>query len=87
MKTILITIIGLALLSSLCDAQTTVQKTTDGNYTAVKKAQDTSKSVQVATFTDSKGNVWPVYKSASGRLYALRTSKIGNSYKMYIKEN
>lgn len=58
-----------------------------GNYIAVKSVRDTTKSAGIATgktFTDSKGNAWPVFKSSTGRIYALRTSKTGNKYKVYL---
>ena len=58
----------------------------NGNYQAVthKKAitenQETGK-----TFTDTKGNVYPVFKSSTGKLYYIRTSKqTGNDYKVYL---
>ena len=59
----------------------------NGNYQAVthKKAitenQETGK-----TFTDTKGNVYPVFKSSAGKLYYIRTSKTsGNDYKVYLQ--
>ena len=39
------------------------------------------------TFIDSKHKEWPVYISANDKLYYLRTSKSGNVYKVYIKED
>lgn len=82
-KTLLIILLALGCNAGW--AQTKVVKDAQGNYRSVK-AVDTLKAAQVATFTDSKGKAWPVYKSASGRLYALRVSKNGNTYKMYLKE-
>ena len=59
----------------------------NGNYQAVthKKAitenQETGK-----TFTDTKGNVYPVFKSATGKLFYVRTSaNTGNDYKVYLQ--
>jgi hypothetical protein len=64
----------------------TVTKDAQGNYIAVKapkiddKPQDTGK-----TFTDTKGNVFPVYVSKNGKLFVIRTSKTGTQYKQYLK--
>ena len=65
----------------------TVQKTSDGNYIAVvaskidDKAKDTGK-----TFTTSKGEVFPVFISAKGKLFVIRTSKnTGKEYRQYLK--
>ena len=53
-----------------------------GNYIAIQqsKAKETKK-----TFTDSKGNVFPLFESINGKLYYLKTSKKGNQYKIYLK--
>ena len=82
-------IIILAAILSLnfgLNAQT-VQKTKEGNYIAVSKpgiddkAKDTGK-----TFTDTKGNVYPVFISAKGKLFVIRVSKnTGKEYKQYLK--
>lgn len=74
----------------ICNAQT-VRVDASGNYVAVKdttkKASkpDTGKATG-KTYTDSKGNKWPVMESPNGKLYVLRTSKeTGNQYKQYLK--
>lgn len=64
-------------------AQTKVVKDANGNYSAVKR--DTLSKPTGHTFTDSKGNVYPVFISARGKLYYMRTSKNGNVYKCYLK--
>jgi hypothetical protein len=39
------------------------------------------------TFKDSKGNVYPVYLSASGKAFVKRVSqKTGKEYKQYVPE-
>jgi uncharacterized protein YxeA len=54
-----------------------------GNYVAIKaQKKDTSTG---KTFTDAKGNVWPVYRTSTGRLVIIRTSKDGKEYKQYLK--
>lgn len=62
-----------------------IRKDSTGNYTQVKAAtvkpadENTGK-----TLTDMNGNVWPVYRTKSGKLYALRTSKSGKVYRQYL---
>lgn len=65
----------------------TIVKDSQGNYSAIKSSRDSSKTADIntgKTFTDVKGGVWPVYQTKSGRVYALRTSKTGNTYKQYL---
>lgn len=85
MKNILAILI-LCLIASFASAQT-VKTDQAGNYTQVKKEtlktepKDTGK-----TFTDLKGNTYPVYESKNGKLFYVRTSaKTGNKYNVYIK--
>lgn len=53
-----------------------------GNYYAAKAANvDT---ITGKTFTDSKGNTYPVFKSARNAVYIWRTSKKGKNYKQYL---
>ena len=84
MKRIIILTAFLGLFFGL-NAQT-VQKTKDGNYIAVvaskmaEKPKDTGK-----TYTDSKGNIYPVFISKGGKLFVIRISKAGKEYKQYLK--
>ena len=60
--------------------------TSSGNYVAVKadpKVQEATNK----TFTDDKGNVFPLYESKNGKLYYIKTSKAGKEYKAYLKLN
>jgi|GEM_PF-3956968 len=83
-KSILTIALFIACLSGY--SQTKVTKDAAGNYVAVKAAKDTARFTG-HTFIDSKHKEWPVYISANDKLYYLRTSKAGNVYKVYIKEN
>lgn len=58
-----------------------------GNYTAVSKAveADSAKTTTGKTFTDHKGLKFDVKISPKGKLFYVRTSKAGNSYKVYLK--
>ena len=60
----------------------TVKQDAHGNYVAVKRAETATKTGN--TYTDSKGVVYDVYRSAKGKLFYYRTSKAGNVYKAYI---
>lgn len=64
----------------------TVKQDKNGNYIAVKAAKDsTSAKPTGKTYTDTKGNVYPVMISKNGKLFVIRTSKAGNTYNQYLK--
>lgn len=76
----------ISLLSIGAYSQTVVTTNAQGNYVAVStpkvkvEDKDTGK-----TFTDSKGVVYKVYQTSTGRLYILRKSKrTGKEYKQYL---
>jgi len=88
----------LALVSCLAfpaSAQT-ILRDAQGNYQSVRAKKDTSLTPEIfidangnrhlVYFTDPKGNKWPVYKTSTGRIYALRTSKNGKQYKQYLNK-
>lgn len=79
----LLSIAALVLLGLQLSAQN-VQKDTRGNYIAVKKQAEPGANTG-KTYTDLKGNVYPVYESKNGKLYVEKTSKSGNVYRMYLK--
>lgn len=70
------------LLIAAPAAGQTVTKDANGNYVAVKRAETATKTGN--TYTDAKGVVYEVYRSAKGKLFYYRTSKAGNVYKAYI---
>lgn len=78
-------ILACLLVGTISKAQQRVTKDAQGNYHAVKRivGQDTA----VSKFTDSKGTVYPVFKSVNNKLYYEKISKAGNSYRVYLKEN
>lgn len=67
----------------------TVKKDANGNYITIRQTyvKDTVLRATGHTYTDSKGKVYPVYISQSGKLFVMRTSAKGNVYKMYLKLN
>lgn len=62
----------------------TIKRDSKGNYYSAKAIKDSSQIKTGNTFTDSKGKIWPVYKTKTGRVYALRTSKSGKQYRYYL---
>lgn len=81
-------VIVLGLFSALSFSQTKVTTDAAGNYVTVKA--DTVKKADQLTgryFTIKSGERFPVYRSAHGKLYVIRTSKkTGNQYRQYLEE-
>lgn len=84
MKTLLF-LISILSLSTSAKSQNATKDST-GNYIAVNKSKTLQESKNTgSTFTDSKGNVYPVFESINGKLFYIRKSKTGNEYKVYLK--
>lgn len=80
----LIVILGLCLAFN-ANSQT-VKKDPQGNYYASKEAPKGSEAKPTGkTYTDTKGNVYPVMISKNGKLFVVRTSKKGTKYNQYLK--
>lgn len=79
-------LIFLFLFVTLQGSAQTIIKDKQGNYTQVKKEAVKPKETG-KTFTDSKGNVYPILISKNGKLFYVRTSKNGNKYNVYLKED
>jgi hypothetical protein len=66
----------------------TVKQNADGNYEPVKK-ETVKKSEAKATgktYTDNKGESYPVYESKNQKLFIIKTSKkTGKNYNYYLK--
>lgn len=91
MKTIVMMIILFITGALGCAAQTTYERAADGTLVQVATIHTADEAIGngVATgeqFKATNGDVFPVYKSAKGRLFIVRTSKTGNNYKQYIDE-
>ena len=57
-----------------------------GNYVEVNSVSSKRDTVNTGkTFTDSKGKVYPVFKSSTGKIYVGKVSKSGNYYRYYLK--
>ena len=86
--------IALALLmlcTMLTFAQTSYTTDASGNLTQVVTIKSEADMVKGAIktsqlFTTASGDQYPVYQSATNRLFVVRTSKTGNHYKQYLEE-
>lgn len=58
------------------------------NFTQVFKRTNGGKETKTQyTYTDSKGNVYPVYLSSSGKAFIKKVSKkTGKEYRQYLPE-
>ena len=58
------------------------------NFTQVTNKKSSGKETKTQyTYTDSKGNTYPIYLGTSGKAYIKRVSKkTGKEYKQYIPE-
>jgi hypothetical protein len=66
----------------------TVKQDAAGNYVQISAAKDTTTASYKdtgKTFTNSKGETFPVMISTRGKLFIIRTSKNGNQYRQYLK--
>lgn len=84
-KSIIIT--ALLLVGAIAQAQTKVVKDASGNYVQLKRVDSSENKPTGHNFIDKEGKSYPMYISARGKLYYLRTSKAGNVYKAYVKED
>lgn len=80
---VLIALVKVLFIISAQAQQKVIQDST-GNYVAARicnpKPEATGK-----IYTDRKGDVYPVYQTAGGKLYILRKSKkTGKEYKYYL---
>lgn len=73
------------VLSLSIKAQNAIKDST-GNYRAISRSHKETESKNTGkTFTDSKGNIYPIFESERGKLFYIRVSKSGNEYKVYLK--
>lgn len=86
MKKIFIAAIMLFGLTMGVQAQSVQRQ--GNNFTQVSNTKTSGKETKTEfTYTDNKGNTYPVYLSASGKAFIKRVSKkTGKEYKMYLPE-
>lgn len=85
-KLIAMILIAICCSCGTADAQTLVKA--DGTTVSLKATSDSLIKNAVkdgSTYVDSKGNKYPVWRSAKGKLFIVRISgKTGNPYKQYL---
>ena len=88
MKKLFIAAIMLFSLSLGVQAQSVVNSGNTFTQVSNKGRKSGGKETKTQyTFKDSKGNVYPVYLSASGKAFVKRISKkTGKEYKQYVPE-
>lgn len=82
----LIIICGL-LLATLFASSQNIQRTSNGNYIAVKQSKnDSATNVNTGkTYTDAAGEVFKIFRSVHGKYFIYRVSKkSGLTYKKYL---
>ena len=85
MKTLLV-IISMFICITLSSQ---IKVDANGNYVSTSVGRTKGDTINTGkTYTDSKGVTYPVFKSASGKLYYPRFAKTsGNYYRYYLKVN
>lgn len=84
MKKLLMFLI-LAVAMSAANGQTKAKQTKDGNYVAIDTSTGGELIAAGKTFTDGKGQTFPLYKTKTGKFFYLKTSKkTGKQYRSYI---
>ena len=83
----LIICISMMLAFGLASNAQSVQRQ-GNNFTQVSNKKSTGKETKTQyTYTDSKGVVYPVYLSSTGKAYIKKVSKkTGKEYKQYVPE-
>ena len=76
------------LCYSGCSAAHAEVKRDGNNFTQVSSRSAAAQPVATTyTWTDSKGNVYPIYLTKNGRAYVMRVSaKTGKEYRHYLGE-
>lgn len=88
MKKLIITAIMLFGLSMGIQAQSVVREGNTFTQVSNKGGKSGSKETKTQyTYTDSKGNTYPVYLSSTGKVFIKKVSKkTGKEYKQYMPE-
>jgi len=86
MRKLIIAAIMLFSLSAGIQAQGVERK--GNNFTQVSNKKSSSKETKTQyTYTDSKGTIYPVYLSSTGKAFIKKVSKkTGKEYRQYIPE-
>lgn len=88
MKKIILAAIMLLSLNVGVQAQSVERKGNNFTQVANKGGKSSEKEIKTKyTYTDSKGNVYPIYLSSTGKAFIKKVSKkTGKEYKQYLPE-
>jgi len=75
---------ALFLIGLSAQAQLVVKANKAGNFVSIKKDKIAPKPTG-RFYVDGHGRMWPVFKTASGKFFALRKSKNGIEYRSYLR--
>ena len=77
--------IALMLIGATAQAQTAT-KNAQGHYSITKDSVQAKPPTDTGkTYQDSKGKIYPIFKTDKGKFYVIRTSaKTGKQYKQYL---
>lgn len=79
-------LIAFALCTAIAGHAQNAKKDASGNYVAIVHTDTSGTTPAGKTYTDSKGNVYPVMVTKNGKLFVIKTSKTtGKPYKQYLK--
>lgn len=86
MKRLFIAVMMLLSLNMGINAQSVQRQ--GNNFTQVSNPKTSGKETKTEfTYTDSKGNIYPIYLSSTGKVFIKKVSKkTGKEYKMYLPE-
>lgn len=81
-------ITGLFGIPAMCNAQSVTKSGNNFTQVTSKGGKTGGKEIKTKyTYTDSKGNVYPIYLSSTGKAFIKRVSKkTGKEYKQYLPE-
>ena len=89
MKTKLATALATLIFCCILNAQsqTIVKPNEQGIYKSLTLPKDSTKAKETGKFyEDTKGNLYPIYKSENGAYFIIRVSKsTNNMYRQYLK--
>ena len=78
---------GILGISTICCAQDYVRKGNNFEQVSTRNSSGTATKTEY-TWTDSKGNKYPIFITKTGRCYVMKiSSKTNKEYKYYLKED
>ena len=88
MKKTLFTLLAIGMMA-VANAQTPLVMNAAGKYEPVKKARakTTAAAIPTGKFMQYKDSTVPIFKTARGKFFVIRKSKLGKEYKQYVKTN